>query len=133
MACTTSALEEPDNIKMDFCRVLYITEILQNILDNLIDDKQSLFHIAVSCKDLSGPALDTLWKRMPSFDPFIPLLPEIVRQNWFLAHALEDLSHMQCPEEEWKVFDSYARRVHHLDCGNNTKNRSVYQQLVLAR
>ncbi|KIJ12799.1 hypothetical protein PAXINDRAFT_101023 [Paxillus involutus ATCC 200175] len=131
MACATSALEELDNRKMDFCRVLYITEILRNILDNL--DKQSLFRITVTCRDFSGPALDTLWAVMDSFKPFIPLLPENVRQNWDLAYTLEDLSQMQCPEEEWKVFDSYARRVRHFDCGNNTNNRSVYQQLIILR
>ncbi|KIJ12798.1 hypothetical protein PAXINDRAFT_101022 [Paxillus involutus ATCC 200175] len=134
MACATTALEELDNKKIDLCHVLYITEILRNILDNLMYDKKSLFRIAVSCRAFSGPALDTLWAFIPSFDPFIPLLPENVRQGWELAHTLEDLSHMQCPAEEWRVFDSYARRVHDLACGGSTLPRlAAYQQLGILR
>ncbi|KAF8841790.1 hypothetical protein BDN67DRAFT_966680 [Paxillus ammoniavirescens] len=116
---------------MDFCRALYITEILRLILDNLIDDKRCLFRIAVSCKAFSDPALDILWALMPSFDPFSLLVPENARRHLVYAHALEDLSHMQCPEEEWRVFDTYARRVRYLAFGGNTS--SVYQQLGILR
>ncbi|KIK96532.1 hypothetical protein PAXRUDRAFT_299967 [Paxillus rubicundulus Ve08.2h10] len=133
MACAISAPEGPDNKKTDFCDVLYVTEILRVILDNLIDDKRSLFRIAVSSKDFLDPALDTLWAKMYSFDPFIPLLPENVRQDWHRAYMLEDLSHVHCPEEEWKLFDSYARRVRYMFCGENTVGRSTYQQLIIMR
>ncbi|KIJ12797.1 hypothetical protein PAXINDRAFT_101021 [Paxillus involutus ATCC 200175] len=131
MACATSALEELGNKKKDFCHALYITEILRLILDNLIDDKRCLFRIAVSCKAFSDPALDILWAFMPSFDPFILLVPENVRQNLGPAYTLEVLSHMQCPEEEWRVFDSYARRVRYLAFGGNTS--LAYQQLGILR
>jgi hypothetical protein len=87
MTWAISATEEQDNKQTDFCRVLYITEILRVILDNLIDDKRSLFHIAISSKPFTDPALDTLWAKMNSFDPFIPLLPEKVRQDWVRVSA----------------------------------------------
>jgi hypothetical protein len=49
------------------------------------------------------------------------------------AYMLEDLSHMHCTAEEWKVFDSYARRVRDMFCGKNTLGISAYQQLVILR
>lgn len=66
----------------DVCRALYISEILTVILDNLIDHKRSLSHLAACSKAICDPALDVLWAEMHSFAPLIPLLPENVQDLW---------------------------------------------------
>ncbi|KAF9223886.1 hypothetical protein BS17DRAFT_781352 [Gyrodon lividus] len=131
-----SVLEALDTKQMDLCRVFYITEILRIILDNLADNKRSLLCIATCSKAFLGPALDTLWEDMNSFDPFVPLLPKNVRQDWHLTYApdSETVSCMQCSAEEWKVFDFYARRVRYLFCSGESMDReSAYQRLAFIR
>ncbi|KIK95960.1 hypothetical protein PAXRUDRAFT_64306, partial [Paxillus rubicundulus Ve08.2h10] len=55
---------------------LYIAEVLAMILDELVNDKRSLSHLAFTCKAIADPALDLLWALNDSLEPFIALLPE---------------------------------------------------------
>ncbi|KAG2138050.1 uncharacterized protein EDB93DRAFT_1253437 [Suillus bovinus] len=99
---------------------LYISEILFAISYHLADDKKTLARLARCCHAFSEPALSVLWSSVRSFSPFIPLLPPTVKLLW--DHGQFDevtLAEFQCPpEEEWRVFDSYARRVRRLNSGS---------------
>ncbi|KAG1763171.1 hypothetical protein EDD22DRAFT_1024035 [Suillus occidentalis] len=92
---------------------LYISEILFAISYYLEDDRKALARLARCCHAFSEPALSVLWSSVRSFSPFIPLLPPTVKFLW--DHGRFDeatLVEFQCPpEEEWRVFDSYARRL----------------------
>ena len=57
-------------------RALYIAEILDMILDELVNDKCSICHLAFTCKAIAEPALDRLWALNHSLEPFISLLPK---------------------------------------------------------
>lgn len=57
-------------------RALYIAEVLEMILDELVNDKRSMSHLAFTCKAIAEPALDRLWALNDSLQPFIPLLPK---------------------------------------------------------
>lgn len=99
---------------------LYISEILFAILYHIEDDRKALARLACCCHAFSEPALSVLWSSVRSFSPFIPLLPPTVKFLW--DHSQFDeitLVEFQCPpEEEWRVFDSYARRVRRLYSGS---------------
>ncbi|KAG2128985.1 hypothetical protein DEU56DRAFT_502068 [Suillus clintonianus] len=98
---------------------LFISEILLAISYQLEDDKKALARLARCCRAFSAPALTVLWSSVQSFSPFIPLLPPSVKFLW--DHCQFDevtLDEFPCPpEEEWRVFDSYARRVRRLYSG----------------
>ncbi|KAG1719132.1 uncharacterized protein EDB91DRAFT_491902 [Suillus paluster] len=100
---------------------LYISEISLAISYQLEDDRKALARFARCCRASLGPALDVLWSRVPSFSPFIPLLPLSVKSLWDHCQLDEvTLVEFQCPpEEEWRIFDSYARRVRKLYSGSH--------------
>jgi len=99
---------------------LYISEIFFAISHYLEDDRKALARLARCCHAFSEPALSILWSSVQSFSQFIPLLPPTVKFLW--DHGQFDevtLLQFQCPpEEEWRVFDSYARRVRKLYSGS---------------
>ncbi|KAG2068064.1 hypothetical protein BDR04DRAFT_1158274 [Suillus decipiens] len=99
---------------------LYISEILFAISYHLEDDRKALACLARCCHAFSEPALSVLWSSVRSFSPFIPLLPPTVKFLWDHSQFDEvSLVDFQCPpEEEWRVFDSYARRVRRLYSGS---------------
>lgn len=75
----------------DSCRIFYISEILEEILSNLTDDKRSIASLAFTSKAVCGTALDYLWADMDSFSPLVPLLPKLVQEIWvcsFIVHFL---------------------------------------------
>lgn len=46
-------------------------------------DTHTLRNIALSCRSLSGPALDTLWRIQNSLDPLLQLLPlDVWADSW---------------------------------------------------
>lgn len=100
---------------------LYISEILFAISYHLEDDRKALARLARCCHAFSEPALSVLWSSVRSFSPFIPLLPPTVKFLWDHSQFDEvSLVEFQCPpEEEWRVFDSYARRVRRLYSGSH--------------
>lgn len=57
-------------------RALYIADVLEMILDELVSEKRSISHLAFTCKALAEPALDRLWALNDSLEPFISLLPK---------------------------------------------------------
>jgi hypothetical protein len=55
---------------------LLVDEILQLIFEiNLDDEKSSLCRAARCCKAWKDPALDRIWRRLPSAVPLLSLLP----------------------------------------------------------
>ncbi|KAG0702404.1 hypothetical protein DFH29DRAFT_921454 [Suillus ampliporus] len=100
---------------------LYISEILLAISHQLEDDRKALARLARCCRAFLGPPLDVLWSQVRSFSPFILLLPPSVKFLWDHCQLDEvTLVKFQCPpEEEWRIFDSYARRVRKLYSGSH--------------
>jgi hypothetical protein len=63
---------------------LCIPEILALVLDNLnsVEDKSALAHSAQCCKAFLNPALDILWRDLPSVRPLQNLLPTLYSTNY---------------------------------------------------
>jgi hypothetical protein len=57
-------------------RALLIAEVLEMILDELVNNKRCISHLAFTCKDIAEPTLDRLWALNDSLEPFISLLPK---------------------------------------------------------
>ncbi|KAF8557084.1 hypothetical protein OG21DRAFT_1495007 [Imleria badia] len=118
----------------DFCRVFYISEILEVILSNLTDDKRSLAYLAYTSKAVSGTTLDYLWANMDSFSPFVPLLPKPVQEIWDVTFNIALLPLVKCPPPAaWRRFDMYAYRVRRIRPREDYLDRALYQRLVSIR
>lgn len=78
---------------------LLIDEILQLIFEDILDDgKSSLCCTARCCQAWKDPALDRIWRRLPSAVPLLSLLPgfsmendNIVRGFCFAGSGVTDL------------------------------------------
>ncbi|KAF9244231.1 hypothetical protein BU15DRAFT_71787 [Melanogaster broomeanus] len=117
---------------------LYIDEVLAMILDELVNDKRSLSHLAFTCKSIAEPALDVLWSLNDSLEPFIALLPEQLQLNEESCLEFDPLEISRLPPEKWANFDKYARRARRLYARTVTVNphrvhSSIYQQLAILR
>ncbi|KIJ65588.1 hypothetical protein HYDPIDRAFT_52223, partial [Hydnomerulius pinastri MD-312] len=87
---------------------LLVDEILQVILEICLDDgKASLCHIARSCKAWKDPALDRIWRRLPSAAPLLSLLPNCSENSEIAING-------SVQNESLSVFHSYANRVKHI-------------------
>ncbi|KAF8845099.1 hypothetical protein BDN67DRAFT_1007467 [Paxillus ammoniavirescens] len=87
---------------------LLVDEILQLIFEiNLDDEKSSLCRAARCCKAWKDPALDRIWRRLPSAVPLLSLLP-----GCSIEKGTIHLNHL--PAEKCRVFRSYAVRVKHI-------------------
>lgn len=62
-------------------RALLIAEVLEIILDELVNDKRSISHLAFTCKAIAEPSLDRLWALNDSLEPFVYLLPDELTLN----------------------------------------------------
>jgi len=61
---------------------LLIDEILQLIFEIILDDgKSSLCRAARCCQAWKDPALDCIWRRLPSAVPLLSLLPGFLMEN----------------------------------------------------
>ncbi|KAF9223987.1 hypothetical protein BS17DRAFT_766663 [Gyrodon lividus] len=88
---------------------LLIDEILELIFDiNLDDGKSTLCRAARCCKAWKDPALDRIWRRLPSAVPLLSLLPghSIKKDGIHLDQSTQDAN--------FAVFRSYAIRVKHI-------------------
>ncbi|KAH0830310.1 hypothetical protein J3R83DRAFT_1679 [Lanmaoa asiatica] len=132
----TSRLSSPAN---QACvapnRALYIAEVLEMILDELVNDKRSISHFAFTCKAIAEPVLDRLWALNDSLEPFISLLPKelILDENSFFQ--FDRLLVSRLPPEKWATFDNYAQRARRLYAKTVTMSphrvySSIYKQLT---
>ncbi|KIJ69656.1 hypothetical protein HYDPIDRAFT_106307 [Hydnomerulius pinastri MD-312] len=117
---------------------LYIAEVLAMVLDQLGDDKQSLHHVALTCKGFTELTLDHLWARNDSLEPFIALLPEELKLNDESNFVCDPAEAARLPAEKWATFDKYARRARRLYVRTVTMTpyrvySSIYQQLTAMR
>ncbi|KAH7890834.1 hypothetical protein F5I97DRAFT_87944 [Phlebopus sp. FC_14] len=89
-------------------RALLVDEVLQAIFDNCLDDgKDLLCCIARCCKAWMDPALDRVWRRLPSAVPLLSLLPGyLVDHDAMRITADADTS--------LAIFRKYAARVRHV-------------------
>lgn len=134
----------------DSSRILYISEILRVVLDDLTDDKRTVVSLAYTSKAVSDIALDYLWADMDSFAPFVPLLPKPIQEIWVGFSQYTLLRMLRChqdatfniailplikcpPAEEWKRFDIYAYRVRRIRPREDYLDRALYQRLVSIR
>ena len=133
-------------------RALFIAEVLEMILDELVNNKRSISHLAFTCKTIAEPTLDRLWALNDSLEPFIPLLPKELTLDVRLeglSSVRRDLIYLQedsvfqfdhlavsnLPPERWATFDNYARRARRLYAKTVTMNphrvySSIYKQLI---
>lgn len=63
-----------------------------------------LFYAVGTCRSFLHPALDVLWRLLPSVFPLLKLLPSFQLVNG--EYILSDIK-----AEEWRILESYARRV----------------------
>ncbi|KAG9318180.1 hypothetical protein JVU11DRAFT_259 [Chiua virens] len=118
-------------------RALYIAEILEMILDQLLNDKRSVCRLAFTCKAIAEPALDRLWALNDSLEPFMSLLPkELVLDENSCFQSSAPPSNL--PLEKWVTFDKYARRARRLYARTVTMSphrvySSIYKQLTEIR
>ncbi|KAF8153360.1 hypothetical protein B0H34DRAFT_677500 [Crassisporium funariophilum] len=98
--------------------VLGDTNILSLIFDNLVPDPQgteanersdrrALLNVAQTCTTFMEPALDALWKILPSLLPLLLLLPSfnLVDDVYMLGGFADG---------DWERFDVHARRVRNI-------------------
>ncbi|KIK98184.1 hypothetical protein PAXRUDRAFT_134735 [Paxillus rubicundulus Ve08.2h10] len=88
---------------------LLVDEILQLIFEiSLDDEKSSLCRAARCCKAWKDPALDRIWRRLPSAIPLLSLLPgcSVEKGTIHLNHLVQ--------AEKCGVFRLYAVRVKHI-------------------
>lgn len=88
---------------------LLIDEILDLIFEITLDyGKSSLCRAARCCKAWKDPALDRIWRRLPSAVPLLSLLPgcSVEKSGIHLNHSIQD--------ETFTGFRSYAIRVKHI-------------------
>ncbi|KAG1751495.1 uncharacterized protein EDB91DRAFT_1105765 [Suillus paluster] len=87
-------------------RALYIAEILHLI--SCHTDNGSLTSLALTCRAFEGPALDALWRNLPSIEPFIRCLP---KNLWGFNHWGELILLKPIDTDNWTTFRKYASRV----------------------
>ncbi|KAF8126484.1 hypothetical protein EV363DRAFT_1298559 [Boletus edulis] len=119
-------------------RALLIAEVLEMILDELVNEKRSICHLAFTCKAIAEPSLDRLWGLNDSLEPFIALLPKELVLDEDSVFRFDQLTISNLPAEKWATFDDYARRVRRLYAKTVTMNphriySSIYKQLVHIR
>ncbi|OAX41477.1 hypothetical protein K503DRAFT_863802 [Rhizopogon vinicolor AM-OR11-026] len=122
---------------------LCISEILAVILDELQDDKKSLYRLSCCCRAFTDPALDFLWRSMHSFVPFTSLIPESIFINLVNDARISDcdfLNNCCNSSDAWNTFDRYAARVRNLcisehddDSAHIIKYQSCYTHLTALR
>ena len=135
-------------------RALFIAEILEMILDELVNDNRSISRLACTCRTIAEPSLDRLWALNDSLEPFISLLPSELTLDVraeklsttcqdLMLYLLQEDSVFQfdqstvsnLPLERWAAFDNYARRARRLYAKTVTMSphrvySSIYKQLV---
>ncbi|KAG0693303.1 hypothetical protein DFH29DRAFT_964674 [Suillus ampliporus] len=87
-------------------RALHIPEILHLISGHT--DGASLPALALTCRAFQGPALDALWRHLPSIEPFIRCLP---KDLWGFNLQGELILLKPIDAEAWATFRKYASRV----------------------
>ncbi|KAF9269998.1 hypothetical protein L218DRAFT_913905 [Marasmius fiardii PR-910] len=101
--------------------ILRDPEATQKLLDIILDSpggRRSLSRLARTCKGLSEPALDTLWRELDSLVPAVGLFPALLLKK----AKKPGLGLSKAPEvEDWSRVLSYGERVRQITY-NETSN-----------
>ncbi|KAG1841034.1 hypothetical protein DFJ58DRAFT_809381 [Suillus subalutaceus] len=131
LRCAVTCERIPRLIMPEPFDILRISEILAVILDELQDDKKSLYHMSCCCRAFTDLALDILWKSMYSFAPFTLLIPQSAS---FVNDARTSdcyLLKYRCNSlDDWKTL-----RIgeYNNDGADLIKNRDCYTRLTVIR
>ncbi|KAF8555965.1 hypothetical protein OG21DRAFT_1483430 [Imleria badia] len=88
---------------------LLIDEILQLVFEDILDDgKSSLCRVARCYQAWKDPALDRIWRRLPSAIPLLSLLPGFSMENDNIRFD------PTTQDAAFTAFNSYAIRVQHI-------------------
>ncbi|KAG2111190.1 uncharacterized protein F5147DRAFT_686696 [Suillus discolor] len=88
-------------------QALRLTEIIDQI--SWHTDRDSLPHLALTCRTFEGPALDALWRNLPSLEPLINCIPTHL---WGHSFQGELILLRPIDTTTWATFREYAFRVH---------------------
>ncbi|KAF8652645.1 hypothetical protein AX16_004277 [Volvariella volvacea WC 439] len=98
-------------------RALSLNDVLQQILSHL--DKKTLVYFALVRRSSSEPALDLVWRDLPSFLPLLRLIPgfQMVNSQYVLTG--------NASEWGWSRYEFYAPRVRILNLATGTQQVPV--------
>lgn len=88
-------------------QALRIAEIIDQISWHA--DRGSLPVLALTCRTFERPALDTLWRNLPSLEPLVNCIPT---HFWGLSFQGELILLKPIDTKAWTTFRKYASRVH---------------------
>ncbi|KAG1870205.1 hypothetical protein DFJ58DRAFT_723102 [Suillus subalutaceus] len=88
-------------------QALCIAEILDQI--SWHTNRGSLPGLALTCRTFEGPALDTLWRNLPSLEPLVKCIPMHI---WGFSFRGEVILLRPIDTKAWATFRKYASRVH---------------------
>ncbi|KAF8153364.1 hypothetical protein B0H34DRAFT_723246 [Crassisporium funariophilum] len=130
LTSTSATVSDP---RMD---VLSNPDIMSLIFDHLAGDqslidstpRSSLLNVIKTCTIFMEPALDTLWKTLPSLLPLLLLLPSFILVD--NVYMLEDVV-----DSDWERFDVHARRVRtiYMEPLPSSISQDVYLQIQRIR
>ncbi|EGN96832.1 hypothetical protein SERLA73DRAFT_185017, partial [Serpula lacrymans var. lacrymans S7.3] len=111
-------------------RALFIDEILQEIFDICSEDgkggKVTLTYLARCCKTWKDPALDRLWKVLPSVAPLLSLATVI-----HVSHEIAPSAEVASESSDMVIFHSYAKRVKSITHRQRINTTSPSSRLIL--
>ncbi|KAF9531248.1 hypothetical protein CPB83DRAFT_849635 [Crepidotus variabilis] len=95
-------------------------------LDTKKKTRKMLYNMALLGRAFTGPALNSLWKVLPSMLPLFRLLPAFgLFGNTFIVEDIQ--------EDDWLILDTYARRVRVLCLDSKGPAISPFVYMMLSR
>lgn len=88
-------------------QALRIAEIMDQI--SWHTDHSSLPSLALTCRTCQGPALDALWRNLPSLEPLVNCIPT---HPWGFSFQGELILLQPIDTKAWATFRKYASRIH---------------------
>ncbi|KAI0359226.1 hypothetical protein OH77DRAFT_1434524 [Trametes cingulata] len=92
----------------------------------------TLLHLSMTCKAFAEPALDALWMRLDDLHPFMRLTPKVRELN-AEPHLSEQDFDVAVDDDEWELFQRYARRVRVLHYHSPHSMSSPYDVVAWTR
>ncbi|KZT23881.1 hypothetical protein NEOLEDRAFT_503567 [Neolentinus lepideus HHB14362 ss-1] len=102
-----AALRLPFHIRSNICKILCRSRHY---------GRSTLYRLALSCKGYTNPALDILWAYMEGLEPLLNLMYSFNIQRDWRTGRITSVSSTEYNADDWHRFDTYATRVHWVDC-----------------
>ncbi|GJE94343.1 hypothetical protein PsYK624_105120 [Phanerochaete sordida] len=116
------------NLLAEMHQAFTVGDVVGEIVSYL--ERSTLISLTTTCKTLSGPALDALWREMVSLDPLYQTLPSGV---WTKDGDGKLMTGPDIPgsPEDWARFTAYASRIRDLSFAEDTSElRPDFLQLL---